>query len=108
MSKTSNIRRSRESMVVMCIDNTDFPASLELRKLYQVLRDPKAESHGQLRIVDESGDAYLYPVTMFLAGVSFSSKKIREKPSRLFKRDPLLRAIRKNAVSKKASNGKTR
>jgi hypothetical protein len=51
--------------LVVCIDNEGYPASLEKRKIYVSLRDPAAEKHGQLRIIDESGDDYLYPKMFF-------------------------------------------
>ena len=51
--------------LVVCIDNDGYPASLERRKIYVALRDPAAEKHGLLRVVDESGEDYLYP-KMFL------------------------------------------
>jgi hypothetical protein len=50
----------------VCVDNTDYSAALELRKIYQVLPDPVAASRTYLRIIDESGGAYLYPRRMFL------------------------------------------
>jgi hypothetical protein len=50
----------------VCVDNTDYPAALELRKIYQVVPDPAAASRSYLRIIDESGGAYLYPRRMFL------------------------------------------
>jgi len=40
---------------------------LERRKIYQALRDPEAESHKQLRVIDESGEDYLYPARLFQA-----------------------------------------
>jgi hypothetical protein len=43
------------------VKNKDYPASLELRKLYQVVADPAAATHHQLRVIDESGEDYLYP-----------------------------------------------
>ena len=49
----------------VCIDNHGYEVSLEIRKLYEVLADTKAEQHGQMRIIDESGEAYLYPATSF-------------------------------------------
>jgi hypothetical protein len=52
---------------VVCIHNSDYEVSLEPRKLYQVLPDSDAARHHQLRIVDESGDDYLYPESFFLA-----------------------------------------
>ena len=51
---------------VICIDNEDYPVSLERRKLYEVLPDADAESLGQLRIKDESGEDYLYPKSLFI------------------------------------------
>jgi hypothetical protein len=50
---------------VICVDNEGYPASLERRKIYVALRDAAAEKSGQLRIIDESGDDYLYPKTLF-------------------------------------------
>jgi hypothetical protein len=50
---------------VICVDNEGYPASLEKRKIYVALRDAAAEKSGQLRIIDESGDDYLYPKTLF-------------------------------------------
>ncbi|HZL39237.1 MAG TPA: hypothetical protein VFC45_03040 [Pseudolabrys sp.] len=51
--------------LVVCVGNAGYPASLEKRKIYVALRDAAAEKHGLLRIVDESGDGYLYPKTFF-------------------------------------------
>ena len=52
---------------VICIDNTDYPAALELRKIYQVLPDDVAAASDMVRVVDESGEDYLYPAAYFLA-----------------------------------------
>ena len=51
--------------LVVCIDNEGYPASPEKRKIYVSLRDPVAEKRGLLRIIDESGDDYLYPKVLF-------------------------------------------
>jgi hypothetical protein len=51
---------------VICIENSDYPASLEKRKIYELLPDAEAEKHGQLRVVDESGEDYLYPRALFV------------------------------------------
>jgi len=56
-----------ESKFVVCIRSEDYPASLECRKLYRLLPDPFAEAHGQVRIIDESGEDYLYPDELFAA-----------------------------------------
>ena len=50
---------------VVCINNEDYPASLERRKIYFALRDSAAEKHGLIRVIDESGEDYLYPKTLF-------------------------------------------
>jgi len=88
--------KSRPRFAV-CIDNTGYPASLEPRKLYQVLPDAEGKSHGQVRIVDESGEDYLYPAAYFLTGIRLPWKQVRDKPSRLFARDAVLRSLRKAA-----------
>ena len=44
---------------VICIDNHGYEASLEMRKLYEIINDADAEKHGQLRVIDESGEDYL-------------------------------------------------
>ncbi len=51
--------------LVVCIDNDGYSASLERRKIYVTVRDAKAEAHGLWRIVDESGEDYLYPKVLF-------------------------------------------
>ena len=50
----------------ICISNTDYAAALEKRKIYQVLPDDQAAAHGLVRIIDESGEDYLYPTTYFI------------------------------------------
>jgi hypothetical protein len=49
----------------ICVDNHDYEVSLEMRKLYEVVADADAEKHGQIRVIDESGEDYLYPATAF-------------------------------------------
>ena len=50
---------------VICIRNEGYEVSLERRKLYETLEDADAAKHGQLRVVDESGEDYLYPTEYF-------------------------------------------
>jgi len=50
----------------VCINNTDYPASLELHKIYQVLPDEDAARDGDIRVIDESGEDYLYPASLFV------------------------------------------
>lgn len=51
---------------VVCVRNEDYAASLELRKIYEVLPDADANSHGLIRVVDESGEDYLFPKDCFM------------------------------------------
>lgn len=57
--------RSQSKHLVVCINNDGYPVSLETRKIYVAVRDPLAEKHGLLRIIDESGEDYLYPGAFF-------------------------------------------
>ena len=57
---------SRQHELVICICNDEYPASLEVRKVYEVLPDPLAAAHHFIRVVDESGDDYLYPESYFI------------------------------------------
>jgi hypothetical protein len=57
--------KSQARQLVVCVNNEGYPAALERRKIYVALRDADAEKHGLARIVDESGDDYLYPKALF-------------------------------------------
>jgi hypothetical protein len=57
--------KTQTKQLVVCISNKGYAASLEKRKIYVVLKDADADKHQLLRIVDESGDDYLYPRTLF-------------------------------------------
>ena len=52
---------------VVCIHNEDYEASLEPRKLYESIPDSDAERHNQIRVIDESGEDYLYPKSFFIS-----------------------------------------
>jgi hypothetical protein len=52
--------------LVICLDNSGYEVSLERRKIYVAVPDSKAEKYGQLRVVDESGEDYLYPEEIFI------------------------------------------
>lgn len=53
---------------VVCINNENYPSSLELHKIYRALpdNDADADGDGDLRVVDESGEDYLYPSSYFV------------------------------------------
>jgi hypothetical protein len=55
------------SQYVVCVKNDDYPASLELRKIYRLMRDFTANKRRMLRVIDESGEDYLYPEDHFVA-----------------------------------------
>lgn len=50
----------------VCIENAGYPASLELYKIYRVLPDEEATRNGDTRIIDESGEDYLYLASCFV------------------------------------------
>ena len=50
---------------VICVENGGFPASLEKDQAYVAVPDPVAKKHHMLRIIDESGEHYLYPKAFF-------------------------------------------
>ena len=56
----------KDSKFVICIENSEYPASLEKRKIYEVLPDSDAEKIKQIRVIDESGEDYLYPASCFI------------------------------------------
>ena len=53
-------------LFALCIDNANYPASLERFKVYRVLPDAAAARDGDLRVIDESGEDYLYPASRFV------------------------------------------
>jgi hypothetical protein len=57
--------KTTSKQLVVCLDNEGYDASLERRKIYIALPDPEADSDGLVRVIDESGEDYLYPKTSF-------------------------------------------
>jgi hypothetical protein len=64
-SVSSRDRRSARARHVVCLSNDGYAASLERRKIYLAVVDREAERLGMVRVVDESGDDYLYPRGFF-------------------------------------------
>ena len=58
--------KKKEQLFAVCVKNDDYPASLEIRKIYEMMPDEKAAKHGLVRIIDESGEDYLYPQDYFV------------------------------------------
>ncbi len=57
--------RTKTDGFAVCLRNSGFAASLEVRKLFAFVNDPEAEANDLIRVVDESGEDYLYPATLF-------------------------------------------
>jgi hypothetical protein len=66
-TKRRKPRRPPAPRFVVCIENAGYPASLEVHKIYRVVPDADAAEDGDIRIVDESGEDYLYPAEWFAA-----------------------------------------
>jgi hypothetical protein len=66
-STRSDHRQRRTARFVVCISNTGYEASLERNKIYVVIPDEAAERDGDLRVVDESGEDYLFAADRFVA-----------------------------------------
>jgi hypothetical protein len=58
-------RRMKTQSFAVCLQNAGYPASLETRKLYAVVEDSDAEANDLIRVIDESGEDYLYPARLF-------------------------------------------
>jgi hypothetical protein len=71
----SSPKRTKPRFAI-CVNNDEYPASLERHKVYRVLADKEAERDGDLRVVDESGEDYLYPAEYFVL-VELPSKTAR-------------------------------
>jgi len=65
-SSFSSNPKAGTARFVLCVRNTGYPASLDLRKVYRLLSDEQAAKHRQVRVVDESGEDYLYPQEYFV------------------------------------------
>ena len=59
-------RHKSRATFAVCIDNRGYPASLELHKIYRVLPDEEAAADGDIRVIDESGEDYLYSADRFV------------------------------------------
>jgi len=59
-------RKPSLSRFAICVENTEYPVSLERHKIYRVVPDEEAAKDGDVRIIDESGEDYLYPAEYFV------------------------------------------
>ena len=65
-TSTSRPKTRRTFRYALCIDNESYEVALEKMKVYPALHDPRAENDGCLRIIDESGEDYLYADKRFI------------------------------------------
>lgn len=56
---------------VVCISNSGYETSLELKKIYEVIEDSVVAAHSHVRVIDKSGEDYLFPAEFF-AGIDLS------------------------------------
>jgi hypothetical protein len=70
--RTASVAKKRKSSgstakraFVVCLSNRGFSASLEVKKIYRAVPDASARRRGMLRVIDESGESYLYPAEHF-------------------------------------------
>jgi hypothetical protein len=62
------IMKKRQPVIqqfALCLNNEDYPASLEIGKVYRVIPDKEASAHGYIRVLDESGEDYAYSIDRF-------------------------------------------
>lgn len=62
----NNTRNDITRQMASCTHNDGYPASLEVRKVYEVLPDAAAATHNLVSVIDESGEDYLYPAYYFV------------------------------------------
>lgn len=65
-TKRSAASRGRAPAFAVCVENDGYQASLERYKIYRVIPDPASAADGDVRVVDESGEDYLYPAEWFV------------------------------------------
>lgn len=59
-------RKKPRQQFLLCVRNDDYPASLEMWKVYRTMPDPGAAARHYVRVIDESGEDYLYPESYFV------------------------------------------
>jgi hypothetical protein len=67
LSRSSAKKKPVGTHYAICVKNEDYPASLEFRKIYKYIPDKAANRLDMVRIIDESGEDYLYPSSYFVA-----------------------------------------
>lgn len=83
MTTRTRTRRSSKRAALrfcVCLSNDGYPAALEVRKVYRWLPDADAEAEGLRRVIDESGESYLYP------GGAFADVRVEPRIARVLAR----------------------
>ncbi len=67
MTKRRTMKRmpTKDSRYAMCVKNRGYPASLDVCKVYRVIADSSAARSRMVRVIDETGEDYLYPAAYF-------------------------------------------
>ena len=94
-------KNGNDSRFAICVDNAGYKASLIVRKVYPLVADADAERRGLVRIVDESGEDYLFPAQLLVpiklpksAGRAFQAGNLTSRSTR---RPLVSRALRSKA-----------
>ena len=61
-----NMNQAQTFKYAVCVDNSNYLCSLELHKIYQVFEDPQVAQDGEIRVIDESGEDYIYSQNRFV------------------------------------------
>ena len=78
------VKENRLPQFGLCLNNEGYPASLEVGKVYRVIRDTKAANHGYIRVIDESGEDYAYTANRFhLIQLSIAVERALSSTSRV-------------------------
>lgn len=59
-------KKKKPGRYLLCVNNDDYPVSLEVRKVYRSIPDASAAARNFVRVIDESGEDYLYPADLFV------------------------------------------
>jgi hypothetical protein len=86
--------RKKKPTYVVCVHNRGYPASLEPGKRYRRLPDARATRLGFVRIIDESGESYLFPPSWFAPAVAKRKAKLEPKLKSPKPKTPRLRRSR--------------
>jgi hypothetical protein len=95
----------------MCVNSDEYPASLELRKVYQRVRDAKAETKGLVRVIDESGEDYLYPALsseQLRGGQAAASGQASIHAGVVINQNPILGKLAEHFLLEVESSGKVK